>query len=344
MLKNIYIPQIRRFIQACNSNEIDLIKAMIYNNEISLEIKYEDRMNVDDNEMNNENKMNYDIISIFIHITNIKVLNLFLEKIYKEKDILKIMDRNKLNILMELCKEGRLDMIEIIIKKISKKHLYENINKQDIGGNTALYYAVYSGNVKVCKLLLENNANIELINIEKRTVLFHAAICGFNNIVNLFLKKYYNDFQNGYISYDIYNNYINNQDIHGYTPLMISTKNNYLDIVYTLINYKVNINTKSTFDGSTALMLSTCNNGRNLIKILTEQKDIKYFISDNDGMDVIDYYDQLIIQFDNSFNYFNDKCFLIKIIKKKYHNLFKNYLNKDLIDLILEYLLNRYYL
>ena len=54
---NYYYPPLRRFKQACDTNEIDLIKAMIYNNRISLEIKDEDKMNVEYDEMNDEDKI-----------------------------------------------------------------------------------------------------------------------------------------------------------------------------------------------------------------------------------------------------------------------------------------------
>lgn len=260
----------RRFLQAIKLNEIDLIKAMIYYNNDIIDLEFS---------KNYISLHDYNIIKNMIKniskYGNIKLFNLFLEKNYKEKNILNITNTEETNILMEACKYGNFNIIETIIKYISKKHLYENINKQDIIGNTTLLYAVFSGNVKICELLLENNAQIEITDNCERSVLHYAAEYGYNNIINLFLKKYYNDFRNGCISHDTYNNYINNQDTYGYTPLMISSYNDFSDIASTLLFYKANINIESNCDGAKAIDIATRESKNNLITILSEYKNIR---------------------------------------------------------------------
>ena len=80
------------------------------------------------------------------------------------------------------------------------------VDGRDIAGRTPLHYASSQGHVKVCRVLLQNQANINAADKDYNTPLAFAAQMGRVEVVNLFLATAGID--------------VNFQTRLGYTPLM----------------------------------------------------------------------------------------------------------------------------
>lgn len=93
---------------------------------------------------------------------------------------------------------------ENILRKILENE-YDNINKQDNKGQTALMIAVKSGNIDLVKLLLEYNSDQNIFDNEGWTVqtyaIYNIEISKYRKILNLLIEKEYNNSCFGNISY-----------------------------------------------------------------------------------------------------------------------------------------------
>jgi ankyrin repeat protein len=94
-------------------------------------------------------------------------------------------------LLMEACKQGRIDIVKILIKS------GVDINAKDHFGNTALMEAAYYGRLEIAKLLIENGAAINSTTVHGSTAIQMATIRGYTEIVRLLLRHHARLFTRG---------------------------------------------------------------------------------------------------------------------------------------------------
>ncbi len=82
------------------------------------------------------------------------------------------------------------DVIKIAKENLNEKQLKIYINKKAQNGFTALHYASYRGNVKLCENLIENFADINLFNDNGLNVIHMAAQGDQPATLVLFKEKY----------------------------------------------------------------------------------------------------------------------------------------------------------
>lgn len=110
-------------------------------------------------------------------------------------------------------------------------------------------------------------------------------------ISTIFLKaneevKYYQELHNAVrsdnmeileLSLKKFNNFINEKDQFGSTPLLLAVRKNHIDMVEAILKYKANVNIADKF-GDTPLIESARNNNMEILKLLIcadAKKDIK---------------------------------------------------------------------
>ena len=122
-----------------------------------------------------------------------------------------------------------------------------NINVINMYYNTPLHMAIYTDNNEVTRLLVNNNANLDLLNKRGLSPLHVATLKNNFNMVQLLLEKGAN---------------VNLQDYSLRTPLHMSMERNIsVKIVKLLLDYKIDTQIKANFEidgvdkSYTALML-----------------------------------------------------------------------------------------
>lgn len=81
------------------------------------------------------------------------------------------------------CSKGDVYISEILIKNGC------DVNIRNKNSNTALYYSIHE-NTEITQMLLENGANINVIDIDGETPILTALKHGYSDIIALFLKRY----------------------------------------------------------------------------------------------------------------------------------------------------------
>jgi ankyrin repeat protein len=97
----------------------------------------------------------------------------------KHDKVTKILNYQGQTILHKAALNNNYDILETILNKIElefneKNELIEFIDKKDIASNTALYYAVYKGEVKIIDFLLSAGAQVNIKNTGDKNI-FHIA-------------------------------------------------------------------------------------------------------------------------------------------------------------------------
>ncbi len=134
-----------------------------------------------------------------------------------------------------------LDFIQIAKENLNEKQLKIYVNKKAQNGFTALHYASFRGNVKLCEKLIENFADINLINNNGLNVIHMAAQGDQPATMVLFKEKYKMDPQTNdnvlssalhwaaYMGSDLSLDYlaswdllIDKKDKDGFTPLHLA--------------------------------------------------------------------------------------------------------------------------
>lgn len=108
--------------------------------------------------------------------------------------------------LMLACEAGDEEGVERILKELGDT-VSDNINHQDIYGNTALSYALRNGHEKVTVRLIDHGADVKFAQIDGRTPLMEAVRNGLHVVVERILKELG----------DTVSDHINYQDMRGRT-------------------------------------------------------------------------------------------------------------------------------
>ena len=125
------------------------------------------------------------------------------------------------------------------IQKLVKFGADVNVKDRLWGDTTALMYASKYNKLAIVKFLVENGAEVNAVDNDKRTALMYASSNGEDNkIVHYLLSKGAD---------------INAKDINGENALMRATSKYQWDIAKFLIEQGININNKNK-NGNTALM------------------------------------------------------------------------------------------
>jgi ankyrin repeat protein len=163
-------------------------------------------------------------------------------------------DKNEATMLMRICKISKdYDIIKNLLKSGS------NINQKDKDGLTPLMYAIKYNhkNIQISKFLIENGADVNLLNNYDSSPLMLA--CGISE--NLELIKLL--IQSG--------SNINQQNKDGWTALMIAIRHNKdISMIKLLIEQGSDINIINNYQCSSLMIACRNSNSLELIKLLID--------------------------------------------------------------------------
>jgi palmitoyltransferase len=133
------------------------------------------------------------------------------------------------------------DLIQLAKENLNEKQLRIYINKKAQNGFTALHYASFRGNVRLCEKLIENFADVDIINNNGLNVIHMAAQGNNPATLVLFKEKYklnietYDNVNSSPMHWAVYmgseiaidylaswNVSINKKDKDGFTPLHLA--------------------------------------------------------------------------------------------------------------------------
>ena len=154
-----------------------------------------------------------------------------------------------------------------------------DVNAKD--HNPALILAAFNGHKDIVEALLDNGADINAVDYNGWTALWHATEIGHKEIVNLLkavkaaIAKLFeavkaNDVSKVNEAIEAGAN-LNAKDSAGWTPLMLAAWNGYRETVQALIDDGADVNALSTA-GSTALKLATLKGHGEIVTLLKENK------------------------------------------------------------------------
>ncbi|KAF0988668.1 hypothetical protein HZS_1980, partial [Henneguya salminicola] len=147
------------------------------------------------------------------------------------------------------CLSGHEEIVKLLINKGA------NIEHRDKRGYTPLMICSQTGNIKLCKCLINIGAIIDAYcDKNKDTSLTIATNNNRLDIVRLLVEKGAN---------------IQHQTFNDQTPLIISLKNGNKQILQYLLDKGANINT--IYQGQTPLMIATISEHTNIVRILLER-------------------------------------------------------------------------
>jgi len=143
------------------------------------------------------------------------------------------------NVILNIAiKTGNFDIVKYLIENENFKYTSKDINSKDLKGEYPIIVAILNKNIEIFDYLLEKGAD--------------RSIKSNNGVPLLFLAIYLNDidFVISLINNDTrYKININIRDNNGYTPLIASYTNKYMDIFNYLIDFS-DINLKDKYGNS----------------------------------------------------------------------------------------------
>lgn len=268
---------------ACEEGNLEIIKQLIQIKECNINMKESDTK----------------LSSLMLAITNnhIEIVKFLLSYINHET-ILNDINDSKQNIISISCENNSEECLSYLLSyavesNFDKKEFLSWINQPNDEGKSPLFFTCAYNNEKMTKLLLQSNANPNQQDDNGITPLFISTQNGNLSIVEQ-LIQYHGDvnisrYEDGISClhlacllghFDLIpiilhsNANINQQSLHGETPLFIACQENHLDVVKKLLSEKANVNI-SLFDGTSPL-LDVCENdslsssSHDLIKLLLE--------------------------------------------------------------------------
>ena len=173
------------------------------------------------------------IIFVIIH------LFLVIQFTYAQ-DIFKAIEKNDLKLVKSLVKADP----SILEQKDARSNF------------TPLLKATIDGKIDICKLLLENGANLFVKDNLQGTILHHAAYFGHLDLVNLFLEKGLN---------------VNAEDNNGYTPIVWAISGKHIHVIEELEKKGGNLNPPIRI-GRNALHLAAANSNPKVILYLVNKE------------------------------------------------------------------------
>jgi tetratricopeptide (TPR) repeat protein len=141
--------------------------------------------------------------------------------------------------------EGNMEEVQQLLHKVSADDR-----------DTALIVAAYNGHDEIVKLLLENNANVDVMEVDGEPVLIIAARKGHEGVVRILLESGAN---------------VEARDGLGETALMLAAMNGYEHIVRLLVDNSVNVDAKNR-NGLTALKLAERKGKQCIVSLLRKQR------------------------------------------------------------------------
>ena len=86
--------------------------------------------------------------------------------------------------------EDCIDIIDILMNNLTKYEFISYINQKNKAGFTALHYACYNGNIKLIKILVNNGADIDIVNNNGLNLLHIASQGNQTTPLYYFIHKY----------------------------------------------------------------------------------------------------------------------------------------------------------
>ena len=165
----------------------------------------------------------------------------------KASDLTVVNLKYSMTAIMLAGMKGHLETVKILLK------LWNNLNKQDVAGRTALHFATRNNHYNVVQHLLDNSADPNIPDYEGHTPLMIASQKGHCNIAKLLL---HNDANPNCINFNT-----------GTVPLIYATENNHHTIVHELLDYGADPNIQNN-DGRTALELASLYGYYQIVQLL----------------------------------------------------------------------------
>ena len=149
------------------------------------------------------------------------------------------------------------DLSKCVRKLIQRNSLLDVFNAADV---TPLMIASQKGHADNLYSLLQNGANPNLSNKQKRSAMHYVGLGGDVRCLKLLLEA---------------RGKVNHQDAHGYTPLLLAAKNGHYDVAKCLLEHKtfpkININ-KEDNESRTPLHWAVENGHTDVVGLLLEHK------------------------------------------------------------------------
>ena len=157
---------------------------------------------------------------------------------------------NSDTLLTLAAKTGDTEIVKLLIDNNA------DLNITNAYGYTALIWAAQEGHTDIVELLIDNNANLNIQDKHTHTALIWAAQEGHMEIVGLLIDNNAN---------------LNIQDKHGYAALIYAAREGHTDIVKLLIDSNADLNIKSDY-GNTALMFAAREGHTDIVELLVANK------------------------------------------------------------------------
>ena len=154
--------------------------------------------------------------------------------------------------IFEACELGLIEEVQNILKTPPENF---NIDELDENGYSCLMIAAKQGNVEIMKLLLANNADINIKGNRDMTALLVASQFGYIDAANILLQ------------YEKIKIDLGATDVSGNNALMYASMNGSFQIAELLIKAGMNVNDKNSKEG-TALSFGVLHGKENLIEFL----------------------------------------------------------------------------
>ncbi|XP_068747164.1 transient receptor potential cation channel subfamily A member 1-like [Montipora capricornis] len=123
------------------------------------------------------------------------------------------------------ARRGCVDTLKLLIRNASS-----SVNCRDHSGMTPFHFACVSGSETLCELLIEHKADIFARTVEEKNPLHLAALYGNKAIVEILLRKAFEEVDN-------HTHYINAPDFEGNTPLHFASQKGHVGVAKLLLSY-----------------------------------------------------------------------------------------------------------